>query len=219
MAPEGGTSGFSKSGLVVRQLQVWCSSPTTSAGCGGFGWRLARECSPVNVLQRHVSCCLQEACSSTQKSCKVMVFPWIGWWWRLARECSPVNVLQRHVSCCLQEACSSTQKSCKVMVFPWIGWWWRLRFFTCFSYFRWIFLGSTIFFFGCSFPFFFPSSFTYFYLFVLSFIFILFSHKCPSFPPLSQFVYSEHYCHNLWSYIYICTNNVYIYELKKAHEV
>jgi hypothetical protein len=59
--------------MLVWRWWICCSSPTLSMG-GGRSWsKITWECSPVDVPQRHVSCCVQQACSSTHKAALAMV--------------------------------------------------------------------------------------------------------------------------------------------------
>jgi hypothetical protein len=69
--------------MLVRRWWICRYSPTSSRGYDGSWSNEAWGRSPVDVPQRHVPRCLQQACSSTQKALLAMVFLWIWQWWRL----------------------------------------------------------------------------------------------------------------------------------------
>jgi hypothetical protein len=66
---------------LVRRWRILLYSPTSSTGCGGSRFKIARGHPPVDVPQRHVPRCLQ-ACSSTYKASLAMVLFWICQSWR-----------------------------------------------------------------------------------------------------------------------------------------
>ena len=78
-----GRGGSSGAKMMVRRWWLCRSSPTSSMG-GCVSWsKTARGRPPVDVPQRHVPRCLQQACSSTHKVSLAMVLFWILQRWRL----------------------------------------------------------------------------------------------------------------------------------------
>jgi hypothetical protein len=69
--------------MLVRRWWICRYSPISSVGCGGSWSKEARGRPPVDVPQRHVPRCLQQACSSTHNAPLAMVLFWIWQWRRL----------------------------------------------------------------------------------------------------------------------------------------
>jgi hypothetical protein len=69
--------------MLVQRWWICRFFPTSLVGCDGSWFTTSRGCPPVDVPQRHVSCCLQQTCSSTHKALLAMVLLWIWQWWRL----------------------------------------------------------------------------------------------------------------------------------------
>ena len=78
-----GRGGSSIARMLVRRWWICRSSPTSSTGGDRSWYKTARGRPPVDVPQRHVPRCMQQACSSTHKASLAMLLFWILQWWRL----------------------------------------------------------------------------------------------------------------------------------------
>ena len=78
-----GRGGCSGARMLVRRWWIWRYSPSSLMGCGVSWSKTAWGRPPVDVPQRHVPRCLQQACSSTHKASLAMVLFCILQWWRL----------------------------------------------------------------------------------------------------------------------------------------
>jgi hypothetical protein len=68
--------------MLVQRWWICSSSLTSSIGDDGSWSKTARGRPSVNVPQRNVPRCMQQACSSTHKASLAMVLSWILQWWR-----------------------------------------------------------------------------------------------------------------------------------------
>ena len=69
--------------MFVRRWWICRSSPTSSMGGDRYWSKTTRGRLPVDVPQRHVPRCVQQACSSTHKVLLAMMLSQILQWWRI----------------------------------------------------------------------------------------------------------------------------------------